>query len=217
MNDAELEGLVGEAASGDEPAWQGLWSAVQPRLQGLIRKPGFLGPVGQREDDVQDIILDVMERLREGEFRRLKVYLDARRENPRMTFMPWLMVVAKRVAIDWMRKRPEYVDKRRDRKEGGPAGEWLRLVTLPSESRLPGVRPPLTAHGTAMQMLRHAAEVLPPDQRRALELWTEGLDHGEIANRIALGDAADAERLVRAALERLRRYFRGRNDDVVSG
>lgn len=216
MDDAGLEELVGGAAAGDDLAWQRLWMAVQPRLEGLVRKPGFLGPVGRREDDVRDIVVDVMARLRADGCRRLKIYLDARRDNPRMSFMPWLMVVTKRVGIDWLRRSPEYVDHRRDRErpQDGPAGEWLRLVTLPSESRLPGERPPLTAHGTAMQLLRHAEGVLPPEHRRALELWVEGLDHDEIASRVALGSAAEAERIVRAALERLRRHFR-RDADLL--
>jgi hypothetical protein len=44
--------------------------------------------------------------------------------------------------------------------------------------------------------------------RPALELWSQGFDNHEIAARLGLPGAADADRIVGAAKELLRRHFR---------
>jgi hypothetical protein len=211
--DAELERLVEAAAGGEEAAWQGLWVALEPRLGGLVRKPSFLGRIADRPDLQRDIVLEVMARLRADGWRRLQVYLEARRDNPRLRFMSWLGVVAKRVGVDVIRASPDYLDRRRDAEPVSSAGKWVDPVTLPPDSQMPGARPPMTRRGTAMEILRHAGTAIPDDQRRALELWTQNQSFDEIAGELALpGGAKEAERLVRAALDRLRRHFRDEDD-----
>jgi DNA-directed RNA polymerase specialized sigma24 family protein len=206
----ELEGLVARAADGDELAWQRLWSTVEPRLERVVAQPRFLGRLGQREDDRRNIVVDVMARLRAGSFERLRLYLGARKDNPRLTFMGWLRVVAKRVGIDYMRAHPDYVDRRREADASRP-GEWIEAGTLPPASRIGGERPGMTARGTAHELLAYAAE-LPEAQRRALELWVQSESFADIARAVGLASAADAERVVRAVLERLRRKFRSETD-----
>jgi DNA-directed RNA polymerase specialized sigma24 family protein len=207
MDDDEMARLVERAAGGDDAAWQALWRAVGPRLERIVAHPGFLGRLGQREDDRRNIVVEVMARLRAEQFRRLTLYLDARRSNPGLRFMAWLRVVAKRVGIDYLRGHPDYVDRRR---EGGETpGEWIDPGPLPSGSLLPGERPPVTNRGTAQQLLRFAAGAVPEVQRRALELWVQSESYVAIATALELDDAADAERMVRAAIERIRRRFRG--------
>src|SRR5690348_12406146 len=97
----ELEPLVGRAATGDDSAWQALWGAIEPRLLGLVRKPRFLGKLAEREDDCRNVIVNVMARLRDDDFHRLHLFLRSRNENPQLRFMPWLIVVTKRVAVDY--------------------------------------------------------------------------------------------------------------------
>jgi len=87
-------------------------------------------------------------------------------------------------------------------------GMWIRPKTLPPPSQIRGERPPVTDRGTARQLLAFAADEMPEDRRRALELWIHGEGFAEIARSLELRTAADAERMVRAALERLRRRFR---------
>lgn len=205
--DADLEELVIQAVAGDETAWQTLWRGLEPRLYGLVKQPRILGPLAQREDDCRGVVVEVMARLHSDGFRRLRLYLTTKRDNPGITFMPWLIVVAKRVAIDYLRAHPDYIDRRREQDASAP-GALMNPGTLPSESQLGGARPPVTNRGTAQEILRYAAASIPDDQRRALELWIQNADHAEIAAQLGLARAADAERLVRAALERLRRYFR---------
>ena len=203
----ELDHLVARATSGDEAGWQRLWAAIAPMLVKLIAQPRFLGRLGAREDDRQNIIVDVMARLRADDYARLLRYLEAKQKNPDLQFKSWLRVVAKRVGIDYLRRHPDYIDRRHER-DGSAPGAWVEAGTLPPPSRLRGDRPPITARGTARQLLAYAAGAIPETQRRALELWLRGEAFGEIAAAVDVRGADEAERLVRAAIERLRRKFR---------
>ena len=202
----ELEALVAAAASHESDAWQKLWAAIEPPLLRLIAQPHFLGRVGQREDDRRNIVVAAMARLRANGFHRLHLYLDARRANPRLRFMSWLRVVVKRVGIDYMRAQPEWV--RRDDSQASAPGKWVVPGTLPPASQLVGERPPITNRGTARELLQFAAGTLEADQLSALELWTRGESFDAIARAIGWDGPHQAEKTVRAALERLRRKFR---------
>jgi len=189
----DLDALVVAAAASDERAWQALWSAIEPPLARIVAQPRFLGRIARRADDCRDIVVAVMARLRADDFHRLRSYLDAKRDNPRLGFFTWLRVVAKRVGVDYLRAHPEYV--RGDTR-------WIDLETLPPPSQLVGERPPMTNRAAAQEVMRAD---LPDDQRRALELWSRGESFAEIARALGVDNA---EKIVRAAIERLRRRFR---------
>jgi DNA-directed RNA polymerase specialized sigma24 family protein len=208
--DDELEAWVAAAADGDEPAWQKLWSAVEPELARAIAQPRFLGKLGQREEDRLNIVVAVMARLRADHFHRLHLYLEAKRSNPQLRFFSWLRVVAKRVGIDYLRGHQDYV--RRHDKDASTPGRWVDAGTLPPASQLVGERPPVTNRGTARALLQFAEGAIPVDQRRALEMWARSDSFADIASALGLPGANEAERMVRAAVERLRRRFRPDND-----
>jgi DNA-directed RNA polymerase specialized sigma24 family protein len=196
--------LVARACDGDEEAWQAAWQWMDPRLSALVAQPRFLARLSRQEDDRRGVVLAVMEKLRESDHRRLKLFRQARSADQGLSFMAWLSVVTKRVAIDYLRAHPEYLGQR-----GAEApGAWVSVQALPSEWRMPGKRPPVTAAGTAREMLAFARRELPVPQQRALELWVEGEGPSEIARALGLAEPAAAERILRAALERLRRKFR---------
>jgi DNA-directed RNA polymerase specialized sigma24 family protein len=200
----ELEVLVEATAAHDEHAWQALWQAIEPPLARIVAQPRFLGRLGQRDDDRHNIVLAVMARLRADQWHRLRLYLEAKRTNPRLRFMTWLRVVAKRVGIDYLRAHPDYL-----RTTGASTpGVWIDPKTLPPASQLLGERPPVTDRGTARQLLEFAAGAIPDAHRRALELWTHSEPFDAIARTLGMRDAAEAQRTVRAAIERLRRRFR---------
>lgn len=206
--DAELEWLVTCAAAGDDDAWRTLWSRLEPRLTSFVRKRTFVGRSQRPEDEARDVVVAVMARLHDQGYRRLKQYLAARGADPTLGFMRWLLVVAKHVAIDVMRAHPDYVDLRRAADEGGEKGLWIAAGDLPDDDDLSGGRPPMTNRLAARQILEYAGGVLTDPQRRALELWVESGRTDEIARELALSGPDEAERLVRAAVERLRRHFR---------
>lgn len=212
VDDEELETLVTAAAANDELAWQRLWAAIEPPLSRIVAQPRFLGRLGQREDDRRNIVVAVMARLRADDFGRLHMYLEARKANPRLRFLSWLRVVAKRVGIDYMRAHPDYV--RRHDTDASRPGAWVDAGTLPPASQLLGERPPVTNRGTARELLSYAAGAIPDDQRRALELWTQSETFEDIAKALGLRKASEAERMVRAAIERLRRRFRDAGEDA---
>jgi hypothetical protein len=205
--DAELETWVADAAEGDGQAWKSLWERVEPTLNRLVRKPSVTGRMSANEDDRRNIVVEVMSKLQEGERRRLRRYLEARQENPNLHFVPWLIVVARRIVVDYQRAHGEYIDRRRTPLASSP-GKWIQKATLPNDSRLRGLRPQMTNRGAAMSMLSYAYKELPSEQLDALQLWIINTPYGEIATKLELDDPKDAERRVRAALERLRRHFR---------
>lgn len=204
-DEAELERLVVAAAAADEAAWQRLWSTIEPALSRIIAQPRFLGQLGQREDDRKNIVVAVMARLRADDFRRLRLYLEAKGGNPRLRFLSWLRVVAKRVGIDYMRAHPEYL--RREQADASTPGQWVELRTMPPASGIAGERHPITNSGTAHELLRYAAGVIPEEQLRALQLWAASESFDDIARTLGLGSPGDAEKVVRAAIERLRRKY----------
>jgi DNA-directed RNA polymerase specialized sigma24 family protein len=200
----DLETLVERTIDGDEAAWRELWGAVEPTLQATVRRPSFLGRLAQNEDDCRNIVVEVMSRLRADDCGRLRQFLEARRLSPTLQFVAWLVVVAKRVAIDYLRAHDDYIDRRHEKDASRP-GAWRDVGPLPSDSLLPGGRPQYTNQGAAHELLQFADAELPAEQRAALEAWLAGATFEEIA---AGGDAREAEKLVRAALRRLRRQFR---------
>ena len=204
MEGADIQRLVTDTLAGDERAWQRLWQHVEPTLYATLRRPQVLGRLSQSEDDCRNIVVEVMSRLRANRFARLGQYVEARRNNPAVPFLGWLVVVAKRVAIDYMRGHETYVDRRHERDASSP-GAWREIRTLPSDSQLPGARPAMTGRGTAHELYAFASTDLPIDQRLALAAWLEGATFEDIA---AGGDPREAEKMVRAALVRLRRRFR---------
>lgn len=214
IDDTQLEVLVARAAEGDTASWRVLWETLEPWLEKVVGNPRFLGRVGQREDDRSNIVVEVMARLHADRFHRLKMYIETRRTSPHLRFKTWLRVVTKRVGIDYLRGHENYLDRRRDPNRGSAPGEWIEPGTLPSQSKMPGERPPMTNRGTALELLRYAAGAVPEPQLSALERWAEGATFEDIAHELGVdGGSSAAEKLVRAAIERLRRRFRGGEPD----
>jgi DNA-directed RNA polymerase specialized sigma24 family protein len=206
------DALVTALLDGDETAWPRLWAAVEPRLAATLRRPYFLGALSAREDDCRNIVVEVMARLRADDHARLRAYAATRRERPGIVFMAWLLVVAKRVAIDYIRAHEEYIDRRREKGASSP-GKWRVIETLVADSKAPGARPSITARRAAQEILE-AARALPAPQHDTLAAWLAGCDFEEIAARGVVASAREAERTVRAALAALRRRFRDDEEDA---
>ncbi len=101
----QIEVLAARAATGDEVAWERLWRMVEPRLDRELARPRFLGRLGQRQGDRAHLLAEIKARLRDRQFARLRVYGDARAEHAKLHFLGWLLVVAKRVGLEYARPR----------------------------------------------------------------------------------------------------------------
>lgn len=198
---------MADAASGNEAAWWLLWEQVEPKLERILSNPRVTGRISGNVDDVRNILVSVMEKLLDQDRRRLKSYLE-KKSNKKGGFPAWLAVVTKRVAIDYMRSHEDYVDRRRSRGEESAAGMWVIPNELPSDSQLFGHRPPVTDRGSALALLRYAYATLPENQMAALEMWILNKPYCDIATDLQMESAEVANKMVRAALERLRRRFR---------
>ncbi len=202
-----IDALVDQVLADRPGAWQDLWQAVEPRLYALIRRPSFLGKLSQNEDDCRNIVVDVLAALRADDHARLRSFVAARARNPALPFFAWLAVVAKRLAIDYMRRLDDYQDLR-GRAGDGPKGAWAATTELPPDSQLPGVRPQYTNRATVAELVAYAGRDLTAEQNAVLSAWIQGGSFEDVARASGLGGARQAEKAVRAALERLRRKFR---------
>jgi DNA-directed RNA polymerase specialized sigma24 family protein len=197
--------LVARTCEGDQLAWQALWQRLDPVLHGLIRS-FRLGRISRSPDERRAVVVEVMARLSADGYRRLRLFTEAQTRDSTMSLLPWLKVVARRTAIDVMRAHPAFT--RRSAPPDGAGDRWTDPHSLPAASLLPGARPAFTRDGTAREMLAHARRVLPERQFQALVLKLSGEPIADIARTLALSGPDEAERMVRAALERLRRRFR---------
>jgi len=208
----DVETLVEIVVRGGDTADAGkakeLMTQLYAALEPLVARPRFLGRLGKDVDDRSEIIVRVVRHLWENDFDRLRQFVAARDANPQLKFMTWLRVVAKRVGIDYLRSHPHY--KRRYDKDRSRPGEWIDPGTLPPASQVDGGRPPMTDIATARELLAYAERELPRTQYLAIEQWTHHESFDDIATRLQLPGASAAEKLVRAALERLRRQYRPR-------
>jgi DNA-directed RNA polymerase specialized sigma24 family protein len=193
-----LEPLVEPVLDGVPGAWQALWRALERPLDALLRRPAFLGPLAGNEDHRRSVVVTVMERLAADGHARLRAWHARRHAHPAL--LPWLAVVTKRVAIDHLRAQPEFIDRRARGEQAG----WHQQVTWTNDG---ATRPPFTSDAEARRLLELAEQILEPPQREALARWLRGDDWSAVGEALA-ASPRDAERLVRAALERLRRRVR---------
>ena len=207
MGHPTLEQLVDDVLAGDSAAWQALWSGLAPKLEAMLRRRGFLGRLAGSEDHRRSVAVEVMARLTHNQHARLARYAEARKDNPRLTLVAWLTVVVKRVAIDYLRAQPEFIDRRKEPGASSPGG-WREVGTLPPDSRLGHKATSLTGRAAARQVLEIAADILDDEQRRALGAWLTGASFDEIARALPLAGGREAEKKVRSALERIRRHVK---------
>ena len=195
--------LIHRAVGGEAAAWHELWRLAEPVIWVVTGRWQALGPLCKDAEERREVVLRVMEKLRDGDFRRLRSFAASDGAASEPAFRAWLSVVATRVCIDHVRAHPENVDGR------GRRGDerWAKLISLDDAPELADDR---DGHGsaTALRLLDRARQELSVEQLTALYLWLDGVDLTAIARRIGSPDERAALRLVRAALKRLRDRFR---------
>jgi len=167
--------LIAQVAQGDERAFLAIYDRYAGRVHGLTLH--ILGDPMLAEEATQDAFLKLWSRARQ--------YL-----GERGPFLPWLLTLARRVALDRLRlesRRPALSDS------NNPEDAWQYLPdleTMTEESR--------------WRSLYFAVQSLHPDQRRVIELaYYQGLSQSEIAETLGWPLGTVKTRL-RAGMEKLR-------------
>ena len=215
LGDSELATLashVPRVLGGDPGAWQELVVRLEPLLVQLLRRSRTLGPMRHNLDDCRAVMISVLERLRKDDYRGLRLFQPWADANPGKDFGDWIRIVTTNMARDYVSSRLGV-----ERADDEPPLNKRMLHTL--ASLLPGgedprlaYRPLMTHAQLARELLDYAARTLDPAQLLALRRWMEGASFDELATELDLATPRDGEKLVRAALARLRRHFGDANE-----
>jgi hypothetical protein len=167
-------------------------------------------------DDCRAVMISVLERLSKNDFRSLRLFQPWADANPGKDFGDWIRIITVNIARDHVSARLGGA-ARAGSDDGAPLNKRM-LNTL--ASLLPGdddhrlaFRPSMTNVQLARELLEYAARALESTQLHALRRWMDGASFDELAGELGLANPRDADKLVRAALARLRRHFGGRAND----
>ncbi|MFT3889998.1 MAG: sigma-70 family RNA polymerase sigma factor [Anaerolineales bacterium] len=167
--------LIAQVAQGNENAFLALYDRYASRVHGLTLH--ILGDDMLAEEATQDTFLKIWSRARD--------YLVER--GP---FLPWLLTIARRVALDRLRlesRRPTLSTS------NDPEDTWQILPELDSLS-----------DESRWRSMYFAVQALHPDQRKVVELaYYQGMSQSEIAEVLGWPLGTVKTRL-RSALEALR-------------
>ncbi len=139
--DREWAALMSAAQDGDQVAYARLLREVLPVLRAIVRRQRIA------PSHVEDVVQDVL----------LAVHRVRHTYDPSLPFLPWLAAIARRRAIDMLRR-----EGRRDAWESA-APDAIETFADPASNN------DVEAE-EARQWLAHAVVKLPPRQRKALEL-----------------------------------------------
>ena len=219
MGDSDLATLAADVprvVGGDASAWDELVVRLEPLLLRLLRRSRTLGPMRHSVDDCRAVMVSVLERLSKDDFRGLRLFQPWADANPGKDFGDWIRIVTINIARDHVSARLGGA-ARAGSDDEAPLNKRM-LNTL--ASLLPGdddhrlaFRPAMTNVQLARELLEYAARSLESTQLHALRRWMDGASFDELAAELGLANPRDADKLVRAALARLRRHFGGRADD----
>lgn len=159
----DLEGLATRAATGDAGALDAFAAAIEPWLVTLVEDQAFVGRLGQRPEDRDTIVSEVISRVTANDAKRLKLYVEMRPAD--LDVRAWLRVVANRVGLDYM--------------------TWQD-----NTSSIAGRSKPSPI---ALELLLHAAGAVAEPALSALELWAQGASTTAIARELDLDEDAAEE------------------------
>ena len=216
LEDPDLESLaahVPQVVGGDPAAWKDFVAKLEPLLVQLLQRGRTLGPLRHSIDDCRAVMTSVLERLRKDDFRGLRLFRPWAEVNPGKDFGDWIRIVTVNIARDHVSAR--LGDAARSDDEPPLNKRMLNTLAslLPADDdhRL-AFQPAMTDVQLARELLEYAARSLESTQLHALRRWMDGASHDELARELGLASPRDADKLVRAALARLRRQFGGRAD-----
>jgi hypothetical protein len=206
----DIDGLIARALAGDNPAWMRLLGVLWERVETRVGHSRRMGQLRGSADDRREVVSRVFARLRRNDLRALRTFPAWRERNRDKTFDDWLAIVVANVIRDYVAERLGDVDD---------AGRGLKRLIHTLADTLgadddgePRLRPAITNAIAAAELLAFAREALPVDQLAALTQWLAGDDFAEIAATQGWAGASVARATLRAALARLRRALRVRDE-----
>ncbi len=102
MEEDQVQRLVETAAgSASETAWQRLWGVIEPGLWDMVDQPRFASHLAHTEESRRRIVHAIRTQLAADRYHSLQIYVEARRVNPRLSFVRWLRTFAKRVGMSY--------------------------------------------------------------------------------------------------------------------
>jgi len=211
---AALAGYVPHVVAGDGSAWKELVTKLEPLLIQFLRRGRTLGPMRHNVDDCRAVMIKVLERLKKDDYRGLRLFQPWAHANPGKDFGDWIRIVTVNIARDHVSSRLGFAERTGD--EASPNKRMLTtfasLLVGDDDQRL-AFRPLMTNEQLARELLEYAARNLDPIQLQALRRWMDGASFDELAAELGLAAPRDADKLVRAALARLRRHFGDQTND----
>lgn len=184
--------LVAGVRSGDDRAFELLFTRYQPRITAYVR--GMVRDHGRAEDITQEVFLSALRRMREETEREIH-------------FKPWIYEIAKNKCIDAFRRGRNASEVSFDARDAIGAVELGRLAE-------PGATPDSTVEGkVAIDNLCGAFGSLSPVHHDILVLRElDGLSYREIGDRLGMSRPA-----VESTLFRARKRLAEEYEELVSG
>ena len=198
--------LIERVVGGDEDAWRDLLASVFPTVLEICKRRRLGGELGSQEDVHRDVAMQTISKLQADQFAALRRYCAAQERYPDTTFVRWLAVIVSHTFIDYLRAQPDY-----QRRRQATARTLVRVATTAIDDER-HADPRGRDIRTVVELRRIIGCLLdaefPAEQRRAVLLWLDGNSAAEISEEMDLGGPKQANRLLHAARERLRRRFR---------
>jgi len=205
----ELSRLLDAPATHREPAWESFLAVHHRLLLHVAHR------FGKEHDAAMDAFAWMLDRLREDDFRRLRAFT----ADGRSEFTTWLVVVARRLCLDWYRAKYG-----RDRSKASPQasdqrGTRRRLIDLMNEAvdvtevpEAPEAGPDMDLQATELaEALSRATAELDPSDRLLIKLrFDDGLSAADIAEFMRLPSPFHVYRRLTHVLDSLRRALRAR-------
>jgi len=170
--------MVARVVKGDEKAFLALYDRHVGRVYGLALH--ILGTPQLAEEATQDAFLKLWSRARQY-------------SAERGAFLPWLLTIARRVALDRIRleaRRPPLTHS------NDPESYWQNLADADT-----------TTDEARWRSMYFSIQLLHPDQRKVIELaYYQGLSQSEIADVLGW-PLGTVKTRIRAAMESLRKIW----------
>jgi hypothetical protein len=183
------ERLALEAARGDEASFGALLLVIWPELD-PARKP-----VDEVADRPEHAVPRMIDKMRQDDFRALRLYEDWRARHRDKSFADWLRIVAATVTRDVLRSLREVTTGTLSPPDGKQLLEAFSVIRSAEEL---GARSPRSWTEAREELLDLARERLPEAQHRALADWL-------LRTASDAGPSTGHMRAIRATVTMLRR------------